>query len=90
MNAFFSFIASSAGRWLRIAVGAVLILAGLSSAGPGGYVLAVIGLAPLLAGAADLCLLAPLFSKPLKGRELRRALGRPVDAPLLPHRGLPA
>ena len=71
MNAFPRFIASPAGRWLRIGAGAALIGRCLLVGGTGGIVLAVVGVVPLAAGASDRCLFAPLFRAPFKGRDLR-------------------
>jgi hypothetical protein len=51
-----------------------LVLIGLglfSVGGTGGVILAVVGAVPLLAGAVDVCLFAPLFGGPLKGAEAR-------------------
>ncbi|HEX5156814.1 MAG TPA: DUF2892 domain-containing protein [Ktedonobacterales bacterium] len=73
---FVSFMASPAGRIARILAGLALIGGGIaliwSSANTAlGVVLAVVGLAPLVAGAFDFCLLAPLFGAPLFGTEIR-------------------
>jgi hypothetical protein len=59
-------MSSSTGRLLRIVAGVALIVIGLI-AGGGWIALSVIGLVPLLAGLANVCLLAPLFGQPLKG-----------------------
>lgn len=67
---FIRFMASSAGRIVRFAAGALLVVIGLVVGG-GWYVLAVIGLVPLLAAAFDVCLFAPLFSQPFHGRDYR-------------------
>jgi hypothetical protein len=75
MNAFFRFIASSAGRLLRIVAGIILIVAGLVWVhGAGGWIVAVIGLVPLAAGAFDRCVFAPLFGLPFVGWRLRGVL----------------
>ncbi len=63
---FAQFMSSSTGRLLRIVAGIALIVIGLI-AGGGWITLSVIGLVPLLAGLANVCLLAPLFGQPLKG-----------------------
>jgi Protein of unknown function (DUF2892) len=52
----------------RAVAGAVLILIGAA-----GWLLAIIGFVPLLAGAFDVCVLAPLFHQPFNGSDLRRA-----------------
>jgi hypothetical protein len=70
--ALIDFLASSTGRWVRIAVGGVLFAVGLLALeGTGGIIVAVIGLVPLLAGMFDVCLVAPLFGAPLSGRKIR-------------------
>ena len=75
MTAFFRFIASPTGRAVRIVVGLILIAAGLWwIQGIGGSILAIIGLVPLLAGAFDRCVFAPLFGLPFVGSSLRGAL----------------
>ena len=66
------FLAGSAGRWVRIAAGVVLVALGLLVIGStAGAIVAVIGLVPLLAGMFDLCLIAPLFGAPLIGQRIR-------------------
>jgi hypothetical protein len=63
---FAQFMSSATGRLLRIVAGIALIVIGLI-AGGGWVTLSVIGLVPLIAGLANVCLLAPLFGQPLKG-----------------------
>jgi hypothetical protein len=63
---FAQFMSSATGRLLRIVAGIALIVIGLI-AGGGWVTLSVIGLIPLIAGLANVCLLAPLFGQPLKG-----------------------
>ena len=57
-----------AGRSGRVLAGLALIIAGLTIGGTGGLVLAVIGVVPLVAGAAGACLAAPLLHAPLRAR----------------------
>ncbi|MEP0764496.1 MAG: DUF2892 domain-containing protein [Chloroflexota bacterium] len=67
------FMASSAGRLLRIVAGIVLILIGLFVIeGTVGIVVAIIGLVPLAAGAFDFCVLAPLLGLPFRGPDIRQ------------------
>jgi len=65
-------MASPLGRGLRVLAGLALIVAGIAIGGAG-WVLAVVGLVPLIAGIADVCLFDPLFGKPLRGRDVRAA-----------------
>lgn len=64
---FARFMASPAGRTIRIVAGLVLITIGLILV-PGvlGWVLAAVGLAPLVAGTLDVCLIAPLIGAPFR------------------------
>ncbi len=65
---FVSFMNSSTGRAARIIAGLVLILVGLAViGGTGGIVLAVLGLVPLGAGLANVCLFGPLLGTDLHG-----------------------
>jgi hypothetical protein len=75
MNAFFGFIAGTAGRAIRIVAGLALILVGLLAVGGvWGWILTIVGLVPLLAGLFDRCVFAPLFGLPFVGDRLRQAL----------------
>lgn len=75
MKAFFRFIASPAGRILRVVAGLALILIGwLALEGTGGWILAIVGLVPLAAGLFDWCVFAPLFGLPFVGPRLREAV----------------
>ncbi|HBX68938.1 MAG TPA: DUF2892 domain-containing protein [Chloroflexi bacterium] len=72
MNAFFGFIAGTTGRIVRIVAGILLIAIGiLWVQGTGGWILVIVGLVPLLAGAFDKCVFAPLFKLPFDGSQLR-------------------
>jgi len=74
MNPFVSFMASSAGRILRIVAGLALVAWGwLGLSGVTGIIVAVIGLVPLIAGVFDFCIFAPLFGAPLSGPKIRAA-----------------
>lgn len=69
--AFAKFMSAGLGRGIRIVAGLVLIVLGVAT---NAWWLAVIGAVPLLAGALDVCLFAPLFGGPLKGAEARAKL----------------
>jgi type IV secretory pathway VirB2 component (pilin) len=73
MNALFRFLASTTGRVVRIIAGLLLIALGiLWIKGTGGWILGIVGLVPLLAGAFDKCVFAPLFGLPFDGPQLRK------------------
>ena len=74
---FGQFMASGLGRAVRIIGGAALIVSGLLwIGGTEGYIVAAIGLVPLLAGAFDKCVLSALFGGPFSGPEIRALRGR--------------
>lgn len=74
MNPLIKFMASGAGRIIRIIAGIVLIALGIFVMGnTAGYVIAIIGLVPLLAGLFDFCVFAPLFRNPFWGKKIRDA-----------------
>ena len=69
--AFVTFMSSTAGRALRIVAGLALIIIGLAVVGGvGGVILAVVGLVPLFAGAANVCLFGPLLGSDQHGSDL--------------------
>lgn len=66
------FMASTAGRFVRIVAGIALVYLGIAvMGGTGGWIVAIIGLVPLLAGAFDFCVISPLFGGPFKGSDIR-------------------
>ena len=67
---FSKYMASTAGRAVRIIAGLVLIAVG-GLLGGGWWALAVVGLVPLAAGALDICLFNVLFGQPLRGKAVR-------------------
>ncbi len=69
---FASFMASGLGRGLRIVVGAILIFFGIYAGGAGGWIVAIIGLVPMIAGLMNVCLFAPLMGAPFRGRDATR------------------
>jgi hypothetical protein len=70
-SGFARFMASGAGRLLRIVAGIALLAWGWSLRGGGGVALAIVGLVPLAAGVFDFCVLVPLLRAPFWGREIR-------------------
>ena len=72
MNPFCTFMASTAGRVVRIVAGIALIAWGLLGlGGTVGIIVAIVGAVPLLAGLFDFCVFAPLFGCPLSGPRIR-------------------
>jgi hypothetical protein len=67
---FATLMASVWGRVARIVAGLVVIAIGLYLQNTWGIVIAMVGLAPLLAGVFNFCLFAPLFGGPFNGRRL--------------------
>jgi hypothetical protein len=69
---FAKFMASAAGRILRIVAGIALMLIGVFVLNNvAGYILAAVGLVPLVAGVFDFCIFAPLFGAPFNGQAIR-------------------
>jgi hypothetical protein len=80
---FARFMASGAGRTLRIVAGLALIVVGAwlafaASSVVLGAILAVVGLVPFFAGVFDFCVFAPLFGAPLSGTKIRAHQGSGV------------
>lgn len=75
MKKVFRFLASSVGRAVRAVAGLVLIVIGIAVVGGvAGWILAIVGLVPLVAGLFDWCFFAPLFGLPFAGPRLRQTL----------------
>jgi DUF2892 family protein len=68
---FAKFMATPYGRVLRIVAGVALIGAGFYVQGTWGLILGVVGAVPLVAGAFDVCIFAPLFGAPFVGSKVR-------------------
>ena len=74
---FGQFMGSGLGRATRIVAGVALIAGGLLSiGGTTGYIVAAIGLVPLLAGAFDVCVVSRLFGGPFAGSAIRACAPR--------------
>jgi hypothetical protein len=68
---FARFMSSAAGRLIRIVAGLALIIVGVVFVGGTlGTILAVVGLVPLLAGIANVCVFAPLFGGPFLAKNI--------------------
>jgi len=72
-SGFGQFMASPAGRVLRIAAGVGMIAGGIAMDSNGGTALAIAGAIPLSAGLFDICWLSPIFGGPFKGADIREA-----------------
>jgi hypothetical protein len=73
---FASYMSSAAGRILRMLVGLGLVGGGVYLIVSGsnvtvGIILAAVGVVPLFAGLADVCIFAPLFGAPFSGAKVR-------------------
>jgi len=69
---FARFMSAWYGRLLRIVAGIALIIVGLTVVGgTGGIILAVVGLVPLVAGIAHVCVFAPLFGGPFFAKDIK-------------------
>jgi hypothetical protein len=64
---FVRFMNTTAGRAVRVIAALGIIVGGLVSGGITGWVVAAVGLVPLAAGIANVCLLARLFHAPVRG-----------------------
>ncbi len=67
---FARFMAQPVGRAIRVITGVVLISVGLSMSSTGGYIVAALGAVAFLAGALNVCLIAPLLKAPFSGKRL--------------------
>jgi hypothetical protein len=65
------FVASPAGRIVRVVAGLLLIYAGLLMGTAVGWGVVAIGLVPLSAGLLDLCYLSALLGGPIRGKQIR-------------------
>lgn len=71
-SGFGQFMASSAGRVVRIIAGIALILLGIfGMEGIGGWIVAIIGLVPLSVGLFDFCVISALVGGPFSGSQIR-------------------
>ena len=68
---FSQFMASPMGRIIRVLAGAILIAIGIAMKSTTGYVVAIIGALPLVAGILDICIFAPLLGMPFTGKAIR-------------------
>lgn len=72
MNVFIRFMASPAGRILRLVAGAGIVAWGLLvTGGDTGKIIAAVGVLPMLTGALNICVVGPLMGGPLSGNKAR-------------------
>ena len=70
-SALAGFMASPAGRLLRIVAGVAIIFFGWSLHSGTGTIVMLVGLVPIAAGVFNFCLKAPLINAPFWGRQSR-------------------
>ena len=66
-----SFMATTLGRGVRVVLGIVLIVIGVAVGGTTGLLVGVVGLVPIVAGVANVCLIAPVIGAPFRGGNAR-------------------
>lgn len=64
-------MATSLGRGARVVLGIVLIVIGVAVGGAAGLLIGVVGLVPIVAGVANVCLIAPVIGAPFRGGNAR-------------------
>lgn len=67
---FVEWMSKPTGRIFRVVAGLILIGGGLYFQGVWGYVVAVVGVVPVLAGVFNFCLIAPILGAPFRPRSL--------------------
>ena len=65
---FACWMATTPVRLARIVVGSAMVVWGYTECTTTGYVVATLGVLPMLGGLYDFCLLAPLFHGPVSGQ----------------------
>ena len=73
--AFARFMASPAGRLLRIVLGVALVFYGFQGLGGSGWgiALAAFGTMAVISGTFNLCIIAGLLGAPFRGRDLQKS-----------------
>lgn len=71
MKSFVKLMASPFGRIIRVLAGLAIIAWGLIGiGGSNGYIVAAIGILPILTGMLNICIVAPLLGSPLSGSKV--------------------
>jgi hypothetical protein len=74
MNPFILFMASPAGRILRVVAGIAIIAWGmLAIGGDNGMLIAAAGALPILTGVFNICVVGPLMGGPISGSKVHTA-----------------
>jgi hypothetical protein len=74
---FAKFMASPSGRAFRVILGLAMIISGVLMGSILGYVIAFVGLLPLISGIFDWCVCGPLLKMPLSGKNVRACEVKP-------------
>jgi len=72
---FAAWMATPAGRFIRVAAGAAIIIAGFVIGGAGGAIVGLIGLVPLAMGVTNRCLIGKIIGAPFKGQDSMDLIG---------------
>lgn len=64
-----AFLAGPIGRWGRIVLGAVLVVAGVLTGGIAGIIVALVGLVPMGLGMSNRCIISRVIGAPWKGQD---------------------
>jgi Protein of unknown function (DUF2892) len=68
--AFAKFMAGSVGRIVRIVAGIAIMAIGLLVVKDvAGYIVALVGLLPLVAGVSNVCFISPIIGAPFSGKK---------------------
>lgn len=71
MKTFVKLMASPFGRIIRVIAGLAIIAWGLlGMGGANGYIVAAVGILPILTGMLNICVVAPLMGSPLSGSKV--------------------
>ncbi len=82
---FAKFMATATGRLIRMGLGLAMMGIGLGwVGGVAGGVIAIVGLAPIIAGLFNVCLIAPLVHAPFRGEDLPGGRTPPPARPATP------
>ena len=69
--ALLDFLGSTTGRWVRGVIGVILLVLAFLVGGTGGWILGALGVLFVAVGLLDVCRVAPLAGRPIRGRDFR-------------------